>query len=121
MIGSDGGIEKEIQANSHPRGAGCFSTAVRHGLGIGMSIENILEKITATPRNLILPAMQNRGLIAEGFQADLLVFDPEQINGQATVVNPNKFSSGINLVMVNGKIAYQEGRLLRSAGEAIKY
>jgi N-acyl-D-aspartate/D-glutamate deacylase len=121
MIGSDGGIEKEIHANSHPRGAGCFSTAVRHGLSIGMSIENILEKITAIPRNLILPAMQNRGLIAEGFQADLVVFDPEQINGQASVANPNRFSAGINLVLVNGKIAYQEGRLLQSAGEAIKY
>jgi dihydroorotase-like cyclic amidohydrolase len=121
MIGSDGGIEKENQANSHPRGAGCFSTAVRHGLSIGMSIEKILEKITTTPRNLILPAMQNRGLIAEGFQADLVVFDPEQINGQATVANPNKFSAGINLVLVKGKIAYQEGRLLQSAGEAIKY
>jgi len=35
MIGSDGGIQFEPRANSHPRGAGCFATAIRHGLEIG--------------------------------------------------------------------------------------
>ena len=45
MIGSDGGIQFEPRANSHPRGAGCFATAIRHGLRIGMPLEKILEKI----------------------------------------------------------------------------
>ena len=121
MIGSDGGIEREPRANSHPRGAGCFSTAVRHGMNLGMSTEKILDKITTAPRNLILPAMKNRGLISEGYQADLVIFDSEKINGRADVANPNQFSDGIDFVMVNGKIAYQNGKLLESAGVAIKY
>lgn len=120
MIGSDGGIESEPRANSHPRGAGCFSTAVRHGLDIGMSLEDILEKVTTLPRSLIQPAMGKRGMIENGFKADLVVFDPKQINGTASVENPNQFSAGIKLVMVNGKKAFENGTLLQPAGMVIK-
>jgi N-acyl-D-aspartate/D-glutamate deacylase len=121
MIGSDGGIESEPRANSHPRGAGCFSTAVRHGLDIGMPLEQILDKITTLPRGLIQPAMSNRGLIENGFKADLVAFDPNKIKGMASVENPNQFSSGIKMVMVNGRIAFENGTLLESAGVGIKY
>jgi len=121
MIGSDGGIEYEPGANSHPRGAGCFATAVRHGLDIGMSLEQIIGKITSLPRGLILPAMKDRGLIQNGSKADLVVFDPKKINGRASVENPNQFSEGISMVFVNGKVAYKEGVLGTEAGIPIKY
>ena len=121
MIGSDGGIESEPRANSHPRGAGCFSTAIRHGLNMGMSLESILEKVTTMPRNLILPAMKNRGVIENGYKADLVIFDPAKINGKASVENPNQFSDGIKLVFVNGKRAYENGSLLESSGVGINY
>jgi N-acyl-D-aspartate/D-glutamate deacylase len=121
MIGSDGGIESEPRANSHPRGAGCFSTAIRHGLNIGMSLEDILSKMTTLPANLIMPAMAGRGAIENGNRADLVVFDSKKINGKAGVENPNQFSEGINMVFVNGKLAYEKGSLMQSAGVAIKY
>ena len=111
MIGSDGGIEYEPHANSHPRGAGCFSTAIRHGLDLGMPMEKILGKITTLPRSLILPAMKDRGILADDAWADLTVFDPAQVNGKATVTNPNQFSDGIEIVFVNGKRAYANGKL----------
>lgn len=121
MIGSDGGIESEPRANSHPRGAGCFSTAIRHGLDIGMSLEDILAKVTTLPANLISPAMAGRGIIENGNRADLVIFDPMKINGKASVENPNQFSEGISMVFVNGKLAYENGTLLQSAGVAVKY
>jgi N-acyl-D-aspartate/D-glutamate deacylase len=121
MIGSDGGIQYESHANSHPRGAGCFSTAIRHALDIGMPLEKILEKMTALPRSVVLPAMKERGVLAEGAIADLTVFDPATIKGNATVDNPNQVSSGIEIVFVNGKIAYRNGQPTARNGMAVRY
>ena len=120
MIGSDGGIQFEPRANSHPRGAGCFATAIRHALDIGMPLEKILEKMTTLPRSVVLPALRDRGVLEEGAVADLTVFDPATIRGNATVENPNQFSSGIDLVIVNGKIAFKDGKLAAKNGVAIK-
>lgn len=121
LIASDGGIQREPRANSHPRGAACFSTAIRHALDIGMPLERILEKMTVLPRSVVLPAMKERGVLEEGAAADLTVLDPETIRGNATVENPNQLASGIELVLVNGKPAYQDGRLAARNGTAIRY
>lgn len=120
MVGSDGGIQFESNANSHPRGAGCFATAIRHAMNINLPIEKILEKITSLPCSVVRPAMNRRGMLAEGNIADLTVFDPATIRGNATVENPNQFSSGIEVVIVNGKIAYKDGRLATRSGTAIR-
>lgn len=121
MIGSDGGIESEPRANNHPRGAGCFSTAIRHGLDIGMSIEKVLSKVTTLPAQLMRGAMDNRGDIANGKMADLVIFDPKTINGKASVANPNQFSEGISEVFVNGDLVYQDQKILASKGKAVRY
>ena len=121
MIGSDGGIQFEPRANSHPRGAGCFATAIRHALDIGIPLEKILEKMTSLPRSVVQPALNDRGVLKEGSIADLTVFDPATIRGNATVENPNQFSSGIDLVIVNGKIAFRDARLVAKNGVAIRF
>ena len=119
MIASDGGIQFEARANSHPRGAGCFATAIRHALDIKLPLEHILEKVTALPSSVIRPAMKGRGVLEDGAIADLTVFDEATIRGNATVENPNQFSSGIELVMVNGKIVFRQGRLAAKSGVGI--
>jgi N-acyl-D-aspartate/D-glutamate deacylase len=120
MIGSDGGVQFEPRANSHPRGAGCFATAIRHALDIGMPLEKILTKMTELPRSVVTPVLKDRGVLEDGAIADLTVFDPATIRGNATIENPNQFSSGIDLVIVNGKIAYKDGKLVGKNGVAIK-
>ncbi len=120
LIGSDGGIEFEPRANSHPRGAGCFSSAIRRALDIGFPLEKIIEKMTVLPRSVVKPAMKDRGMLEDGAVADLCVFDPATIRGNATVENPNQFSSGIDLVLVGGKIAYQNGKPAAKNGAAIR-
>ena len=120
MIGSDGGIQFEPRANSHPRGAGCFATAIRHALDIGMPLEKILTKMTLLPRSVVTPALKDRGVLEDGAIADLTVFNPATIRGNATTENPNQFSSGIDLVIVNGKIAYKDGKQVDKNGVAIK-
>lgn len=120
MIGSDGGIEQESHANSHPRGAGCFATTLRHGQDIGLPMERILEKMTTLPRSLVPTAMKDRGVLTDGAWADLTVFDPVAVNGKATVTNPNQFSAGIDLVLVNGKVAYRGKELKAMNGVGLK-
>ena len=120
MIGSDGGIQFEARANSHPRGAACFATAVRHSLDINMPLENIIEKMTSLPASVVSSAMKGRGVFDDGANADVTVFDAATINGNATVENPNQFSSGIELVIVNGKVAFKDGKLAARSGVAIK-
>jgi hypothetical protein len=120
MIGSDGGIQFETRANSHPRGAACFATAVRHAMDIKLPLETIIDKVTTLPASVVQPALKDRGVIRDGAIADLTIFDPATIRGNATVENPNQFSSGIELVVVNGKVAYRNGKLAEKAGQAIR-
>ena len=120
-IGSDGGIEYPVNANSHPRGAGCFATAVRHGQEIGISTEEILAKMTEGPRHLLRPALHDRGILKTGAWADITVFDPSIIDGMATVSNPNQYSRGIERVYVNGQLAYQGGKLNSEAGKPVRH
>jgi len=120
MIGSDGGIRSEPRANSHPRGAGCFATAIRHGLDLGIPLERMLEKMTTLPRSLVRPALQDRGVLEEGAIADLVVFDPASIQGNATVENPNQISSGIELVLVGGQAAFRGGQIMTGHGQPIR-
>lgn len=120
MIGSDGGIQFEPRANSHPRGAGCFATAIRRMLDTAMPLERILEKVTALPRGVVRPALDGRGVLEAGAIADLTVFDPAAIRGNASLENPNQFSSGIDLVLVGGELAYRDGRLMGRNGKPIR-
>lgn len=121
MIGSDGGIESHSRANNHPRGAGCFSTAVNHALEIGLPLEKIIEKITTLPHSLVAKAMPLRGKIDNGYIADITIFDKDKINGAATIANPNQFSEGIDTVILNGTIVYQNKELIDKKGMPIKY
>jgi N-acyl-D-aspartate/D-glutamate deacylase len=120
VIGSDGGIQGEPRANSHPRGAACFATAIRYALDRKMPLETMLAKMTARSAQIIGRPLAGRGVLEEGAVADLTVFDPATIRGRASVENPNQFSAGIELVLVNGRIAYRGGSLQTGAGAPIR-
>ena len=107
MVASDGGIEREAHANSHPRGAGCFSTALRHAQNVGIPLTQVLAAMTSRPASLA--RLDSRGEIRDGYIADLVVFDPRSVNGRATVANPDQYSAGIDAVVVNGKMSYEPG------------
>ena len=122
MIGSDGGIETEPHANNHPRGAACFATAIRYALTEKIPLEKILNKMTRLPAELIGKPMNGRGELKTGYIADINVFNPQVIDCMATNENPNQFSKGIELVVVNGKIVFEKEKpLFTNAGMPIRY
>jgi N-acyl-D-aspartate/D-glutamate deacylase len=65
-------------------------------------------------------ALGDRGYLREGAVADLTVFDPASVRGNATVENPNQVSSGIDLVLVQGRKACLGGQVAVKGGVPIR-
>jgi len=73
-----------------------------------------LRKITIMPAKRleeIAPVMKKKGRICVGADADITIFDHEQIIDQATYEEPAKYSMGIDYVLVNGTIVVKNGQL----------
>ena len=79
-----------------------------------LTLEEAVRKMTSFPARRF--KLGKRGLIAPGYAADLVVFDPERIIDKATYEDPKHFPEGISHVLVNGAKAVESGALL-STGE----
>lgn len=93
----------------HPRGHGSFPKILRHYVREkkDLTLEEAIHKMTQqTALNLNLSKI---GLIAPGYQADLVLFDSNTISDHATYQDPHALASGINWVMVNGNLVIQNG------------
>jgi N-acyl-D-aspartate/D-glutamate deacylase len=94
----------------HPRAYGTFPRIlgkyVRQEKVI--TLEDAIRKMTSLPAQQL--GLKNRGLIKEGFAADLVLFDSDKVIDKATYTNPHQFPEGIEYVIVNGKIVVQEGK-----------
>jgi N-acyl-D-amino-acid deacylase len=65
--------------------------------------------------------LKDRGVIAEGMCADLVVFDPATVSDEATFKNPHQYPKGIPFVFVNGVAAVDEGRFVNArAGKVLR-
>jgi N-acyl-D-amino-acid deacylase len=61
-------------------------------------------------------------MIRAGFQADLLLFDPANVQDTATYDEPQQLAAGIRTVLVNGKIAWHDGQhQMQGSGQMLKY
>jgi N-acyl-D-aspartate/D-glutamate deacylase len=112
MFGSDGravtpqgilGIGKP-----HPRYYGTFPRVLSHYVKERViHLEEAIRKMTSAPAQRL--GLHNRGLLIEGYKADITVFDPERVKDEATFIDPHKFASGIPYVIVNGTIVIDRG------------
>jgi N-acyl-D-amino-acid deacylase len=74
-----------------------------------LTLEDAVRRMTSFPANRL--GIKDRGMIAEGYVADLVIFDPDRIRDRATYEYPRRFSEGIDYVSVNGKILLEKGEL----------
>jgi N-acyl-D-aspartate/D-glutamate deacylase len=109
MTGSDGSVQVPGEALPHPRSYGTFPRKIQ---------KYVLEKRLLTMEQAIrsasgLPAemlgFTNRGLIREGYVADIVVFDTETIADKATFEDPHQYSEGILHVLINGVSVIKDG------------
>jgi N-acyl-D-aspartate/D-glutamate deacylase len=54
--------------------------------------------------------MKDRGLLLRGYKADIVIFDSNTVKDTATHLDSHKFSTGIEYVIVNGKLSIEEGQ-----------
>jgi N-acyl-D-amino-acid deacylase len=97
VIGSDGDLE-----GPHPRGYGAFTRYLGHYIrerGV-LSLEEGIRRISAL--SALQAGIADRGLIAPGHYADLVLFDPARVADRATYEDPHLPSVGIARVWVNG-------------------
>jgi N-acyl-D-amino-acid deacylase len=94
----------------HPRGYGNNARVLGHyvrELKV-IPVEEAVRKMTSLPASQF--RFTDRGLIKEGYAADLVIFDPETVSDKATFEQPHQFPIGIPYVIVNGKIVIEQGR-----------
>ncbi|MGQ9619110.1 MAG: N-acyl-D-amino-acid deacylase family protein [Candidatus Aminicenantia bacterium] len=109
-IASDGAVQFPSKGFPHPRSYGTFPRIISKYVREEkiLSIEDAIRKMTSLPAEVF--RIKERGMIKENFFADLLIFDLEEIKDNATFQNPHQYPSGINYVIVNGKIVIENGK-----------
>ena len=107
MVGSDGiPFDEGIP---HPRAYGTFPRILgRLRRRLGVSLEHLVRGMTSLPCERF--GLTDRGVVAEGKFADLVVFDPETIIDTADFNDPRTSPAGIPYVVVNGQVAVDSGR-----------
>jgi N-acyl-D-amino-acid deacylase len=105
--GSDGILQG---AKPHPRAYGTFPHYLGHyvrELGV-LSLEECVAHLTSRPAaRLRLP---DRGLVREGYRADLVLFDPATVAAGSTFEQPRRLPDGIPHVLVDGRFVIEDGR-----------
>ena len=91
----------------HPRGFGSFTRVLGHYVREEkiMSLETAIQKMTSLAAEQT--GIKNRGIIAVGYFADLVLFDPATVKDNASVKTPQALSTGIHKVWVNGVLVYE--------------
>jgi N-acyl-D-amino-acid deacylase len=107
MVGSDG---LPHDAAPHPRLWGTFPRVLGHysrGLGL-FPLETAVYKMTGLTARTF--GFRDRGVLKEGFAADITIFDAGTVDEAATFARPIQPAKGIEAVIVNGEIVWQHGK-----------
>jgi N-acyl-D-amino-acid deacylase len=110
-----------FEPHTHPRGYGSMPRFLGHyvrDLQL-IPLEQAIRKITSLPAQR--EHLTGRGLIKEGFFADITIFDSGSIIDKATYTQPAQLAEGVKYVLVNGQVAFENGKATGAiTGRALK-
>lgn len=111
MIASDSGVRRYGEGAPHPRGYGNNARVLaRYVRELRLlTLEDAVRKMTSLPAQTF--RLADRGLLREGFAADLVIFDEAAIADRATYAAPHQYPVGISYVFVNGQGVFAEGQM----------
>jgi len=112
-VGSDQLGVTSPGARVHPRAYGTFVRVLGWGVreaGL-FSLAEAVHRMTGLPASII--GLRDRGVIAAGAVADLVLFDPAAVRDAATYEEPTRPAEGVEYVFVGGEVAMEHGRAMR--------
>jgi len=100
-----------FEQHTHPRGFGAMPRFLGHYVRDQhlLPLEQGIRKMTSLPAQR--ERLLNRGLLKEGYFADITIFDFGSIQDEATYKQPTQLSKGVKYVFVNGKLEFEDGKL----------
>jgi len=109
-IATDGTVSKFGEGSPHPRSYGTFPRVLGHYVREEkvLTLEDAVRKMSSLPAGRM--GLKDRGRVAEGTWADLVVFDPATVADKATFQNPHQYPEGIPYVIVNGVPVVDSGK-----------
>ncbi|MCC7211926.1 MAG: D-aminoacylase [Candidatus Brocadia sp.] len=114
FVGSDSSLRANQgilhNGKPHPRSYGTFSRVLRKFCLERqlLSEEKAIQKMTGLPAEKA--GLDRRGLIKEGYFADITIINPKKVTDKSTFTEPHQYSEGIEYVLVNGKITIAGGK-----------
>jgi N-acyl-D-amino-acid deacylase len=102
MIASDSSVRKFQEGVPHPRGYGNTARLLSHyvrELKL-LRLDEAVRRMTSLPA--VTFGLQDRGVIRPGAEADLVIFDPDEVQDNATFDDPHHYATGFDWVFVNG-------------------
>jgi N-acyl-D-aspartate/D-glutamate deacylase len=124
MVGTDGLAVSPAgplgRFGVHPRYYGTFPRILGHYVreqGV-LDLPVAIRKMTSVAADRF--GLAGRGRIEEGAFADLVLFDQERISDEATFAEPHRFPAGVDAVIVNGDLAWADGRIADRSGRILR-
>ncbi|HEY6956525.1 MAG TPA: D-aminoacylase [Flavisolibacter sp.] len=116
----DAGIRVWGQGNPHPRGYGTNARVLSEYVRDKkiLSLEEAVRRMTSLPAGKF--ALNDRGLLKEGYAADVLIFDEKEVQDLSTYEKPHAYSKGFKYVIVNGQVVVEDEKHLGTrSGKAL--
>jgi N-acyl-D-amino-acid deacylase len=110
-----------VGARPHPRGWGTFARYLGHYARDEevLTLEDCVAHLTSRPARRL--GLADRGLVAEGYVADLVLFDPATVADTATYEDSRRTPTGIPYVLIGGEFVIDEGaRTAALPGRALR-
>lgn len=111
MVETDTGPTNPAKVlSTHPRAFGSFPRVLAKYVREEsvLTLEEAIRRMTSLVANRV--GLHDRGRIAPGMAADLVIFDPERIQDKAVYEKPLQYAEGVDYLLINGRFAIDDGK-----------
>ena len=121
MVGSDGEVPIFGEASPHPRSYGTFARV----LGVyvrekhAITLEDAVRKMSSLTAQRV--GLFDRGVLRTGMKADVAIFDPATVADTATFEKPHSYAVGVSTVIINGQVAFENGKMTAARPGRVLY
>jgi N-acyl-D-amino-acid deacylase len=118
------GSSQDINADTvpHPRSYGCFPRKIGYYAIAekAITLEHAIRSASGLPADIL--KLPERGYLKTGYYADVVVFDPQTYRDTATFDKPHQYATGVKYLLVNGKLAIDDGKYMEvRAGKVLRH